>query len=53
MNGSQLFINVRTCDPQLDTSLDEDECFANPGHAALLGVQQKENSWLNLPKISR
>ena len=47
-NGTQLFIDVRTCDPQLDPSLEE--CCANPGYAAQLGVQQKENSWLNLLK---
>ena len=45
-NGSQLFIDIRTCDPQIDVSLDE--CCTNPGHAARLGVKQKESS-----KISR
>jgi hypothetical protein len=45
-DGSQLFIDVRTCDPQLDAHLDA--CCAMPGRAAQLGVQEKENNWLNL-----
>ena len=47
-NGSQLFVDVRTCDPLLKANLDQ--CCANPGYAAQLGVKEKENDWLDLLK---
>ena len=47
-NGSQLFVDVRTCDPQLKANLDQ--CCANSGYAARQGVKEKENDWLNLLK---
>ena len=47
-DGTQLFVDIRTCDPQLNSHVDA--CCITPGFAAQQGVLEKERSWLELLK---